>query len=75
MKRDTIQEKIGKFIFAQRKKQKLSLAKLSVKAFGSDNYASRISTIEKGLAKDCSINTIFLIMKALGYDMRDLFKI
>jgi transcriptional regulator with XRE-family HTH domain len=71
----TIQEKIGRFIYAERKKQKLSMAKLSEKIYGNSNYASQIGRIEKGLIKDCSINTIFLIFKALGYDIRDLFKI
>jgi transcriptional regulator with XRE-family HTH domain len=74
MERDNIQLVIGKFIYAERKKQNLSLAGLSIKIYGNTNQATKISNVEKGKLKDCSINTIFLILKALGYDMRQLFK-
>lgn len=75
MAKETIQQAIGKFIYAERKKQNLSLAKLSIKAFGHVNYTTKISNIEKGLTKDCPISTIDIIMKGLGFDMTELFKI
>ncbi|HEY6143772.1 MAG TPA: helix-turn-helix domain-containing protein [Flavobacterium sp.] len=71
---ETIQEVIGSFIFTERKKQGLSMAQLSVKAFGSNAYATRISDIEKAKHLGCSIATISTILAGLGYDMRDLFK-
>lgn len=74
MAKETIQEAIGKFIYKERTRQKMSMAALSLKAHGSVGFATRISKIEKGLLRDCSINTYSLILAALGFDMRDLFK-
>lgn len=74
MKKVTIQEAIGKFIYAERKKQKLSLTALSNKVYKNKCSATRIGNIEKGLTKNCSINTIYELINALGYDMRELFK-
>jgi transcriptional regulator with XRE-family HTH domain len=71
---ETIQDVIGTFIYTERKKQKLSMATLSIKAYGTNAYASKIGKIEKGLMRNSSINTIALILAGLGYDMRDLFK-
>jgi transcriptional regulator with XRE-family HTH domain len=73
-KEEAILETIGKFIFAERKKQNLTLSKLSTKTFGTNAYATRIGNIEKGTSKNVSVNTISLILKGLGYDMRELFK-
>lgn len=74
MPKYTIQEVIGKFILKERKKQKLSLRKLSLKVYNNEASTTRLSEIERGITKDCSINTYHLIFTALGYDMRDLFK-
>lgn len=70
----TIQETVGKFIHDERKRQKMSLANLAFKVYGNMGSQTRIGNIEKGIIKDCSINTISLILEALGFDMRDLFK-
>jgi len=74
MKKETIQEAIGKFIYNERKKQNLSLATLSIKVYNNKCSASRIGNIEKGIIKDCSVNTIAQIFTALGYDLREIFK-
>jgi transcriptional regulator with XRE-family HTH domain len=74
MAKDTIQESIGKFIYNERKKQNLSMAKLSMKAHGTSIHATRIGNIEKGLIKNCSINTLDVILKALGFDLAETFK-
>lgn len=74
MKKETIQEVIGTFIYNERKKQKLSLATLSLKVYNNKCSATRIGNIEKGITKDCSINTISEILDALGYDLREIFK-
>lgn len=73
MTKKTIQEVIGKFIFNERKKQKLSLAELSIKVYNNSCSATRIGNIEKGITKGCSINTISEIFAALGYDLREIF--
>jgi transcriptional regulator with XRE-family HTH domain len=74
MPKETIQEAIGKFIYNERKKQKLSLTALSIKVYKNKCSATRIGNIEKGLTKDSSINTIAEILSALGYDLREIFK-
>jgi transcriptional regulator with XRE-family HTH domain len=74
MKKETIQEAIGKFIYNERKKQKLSLTALSIKVYKNKCSATRIGNIEKGRTKDCSINTIYQTIYALGYDLREIFK-
>lgn len=74
MKKETIQEVIGKFIYSERKKQKLTLTALSIKVYKNKCSATRIGSIEKGLKRDCSINTISKILASLGYDLREIFK-
>jgi transcriptional regulator with XRE-family HTH domain len=74
MSKETIQEAIGKFIYNERKKQKLSLTSLSIKVYKNKCSATRIGNIEKGIIRDYSINTVYEIIYALGYDMRELFK-
>ncbi|PVX47223.1 hypothetical protein C8C85_3151 [Flavobacterium sp. 103] len=74
MSKETIQEAIGKFIYNERKKQKLSLTALSIKVYKNKCSATRIGNIEKGITRDCSINTISEIFSALGYDLREIFK-
>jgi transcriptional regulator with XRE-family HTH domain len=74
MSKATIQEVIGKFIYNERKQQKLSLAALSKIVYKNKCSATRIGNIEKGITRDCSINTISEILSALGYDLRDIFK-
>ena len=63
----------GKFIHRERKKQKLSLAKLSKKAFGHTHYATVINKIEKAEKPQVPFDTIDKILSALGYPMKDLF--
>lgn len=74
MKHKTIQETIGIFIYTERTKQKLSMAQLAEKAFSNVNWASQIGKIEKGAVENVSVKTISALFKALGYDMRHLFK-
>ena len=74
MKKETIQEAIGKFIYNERKKQKLSLTILSIKIYNNKCSATRIGNIEKGTSKNVSVNTIFEILAVLGYDLREIFK-
>lgn len=74
MSKETIQGAVGKFIYTERKKQKLSLTTLSIKVYKNKCSATRIGNIEKGLTRDCSINTIYKIFTALGYDLREIFK-
>ncbi|AOW10487.1 helix-turn-helix domain-containing protein [Flavobacterium gilvum] len=74
MKKETIQEAIGKFIYNERKKQKLSLTALSIKVYKNKCSATRIGNIEKGKTKNYSINTVFEIFYALNYDLREIFK-
>jgi len=64
---------IGKFIHKERKKQKLSLAKLSTKAFGNPYRASAIGEIEKANMPDVTFQTIDKLLIALGYSLKDLF--
>jgi transcriptional regulator with XRE-family HTH domain len=65
---------IGKFIKRERTKQKLSLAQLSKKSFGSQFQAKGISLIERGLVPNVSFVTIDKILVALGYELKDLFR-
>ena len=74
MRKETIQEAIGKFIYNERKKQKLTLTALSTKVYKNKCSATRIGNIEKGMTKDCSINTVYELVSALGYDLREIFK-
>lgn len=74
MPKETLQEAIGKFIHAERKKQNLSLAKLSEKAFGNPHYAKRIMDIEKAQVNDYMIGTLDKILHGLNFDMKQLFK-
>lgn len=74
MERKDIHQVIGIFIYKERKKQKLSMAQLSMKAHGTLGHASRIGKIEKGELKGCTVTTISEILKGLGYDMRQLFR-
>jgi transcriptional regulator with XRE-family HTH domain len=74
MPRETLHEAIGKFIHAERKKQKLSLAQLSEKSFGNTHYAKRIMDIEKAQVNDYMIGTLDKILRGLNYDMKQLFK-
>jgi len=64
---------LGKFIHRERKKQKLSLAKLSQKAFGHTNYATIIGKIEKAEKPQIAFDTIDKLLVALGYPLKDLF--
>lgn len=73
MSKETIQEAIGKFIYNERKKQRLTLTALSNKVYKNKCSTTRIGNIEKGLSRNCSINTISEILKALGYDLREIF--
>jgi transcriptional regulator with XRE-family HTH domain len=63
----------GKFIHKERTKKKLSLAKLSQKAFGSPHQAKNISLIERGMNENVQFNTVEKILSALGYELKDLF--
>lgn len=63
----------GKFIHTERKKQKLSLRKLSERAFGNGNYATQIGKIEKSEVPQVTFDTIDKILSSLGYPMKDLF--
>ena len=74
MTKETTQEAIGKFIYHERNKQKLSLIALSIKVYKNKCSATRIGNIEKGKTRDSSINTISAILYALGYDLREIFK-
>lgn len=74
MAKETIQEAVGKFIYNERKKQKLSLVQLSIRAFGDPHSNTRIMNIEKGKKPLVALETISKILKGLGYDMADLFK-
>lgn len=73
MAKETIQEAIGKFIYNERTKQKLSLTALSIKVYKNKCSATRIADIEKGKTRNTSINTISEILYALGYDLREIF--
>ena len=64
----------GKFIKRERTKQKLSLAQLSKKAFGSQHQAKGISLIERGMTPSVTFVTIDKILLALGFQMKDLFR-
>jgi transcriptional regulator with XRE-family HTH domain len=74
MEKETIQQTIGNFIYTERKKQKLSLAKLSEKAFGNNHNATLINNIEKGVIKHYSVETLNNILKGLGFSLKELFK-
>ncbi len=74
MPKETLQEVIGKFIYNERKKQKLSLAKLSEKAFGNPHSAKNIMNIEKAQVNDYTLVTLNKILHALNFDMKQLFK-
>ncbi|HEY6142517.1 MAG TPA: helix-turn-helix transcriptional regulator [Flavobacterium sp.] len=74
MRKETIQEAIGKFIYNERKKQKMSLTALSIKIYNNKCSATRIGNIEKGTFRNVSVNTISGIFTALGYDLREIFK-
>lgn len=65
--------KIGKFIKSERTKQKLSLAELSKKSFGSEYQAKGISLIERGMKPKVEFETINKILFALGYDLKEIF--
>jgi len=69
----TTQKALGKFIFTERKKQKLSLAKLSQKAFGHPNYATVIGKIEKAEKPQITFETIDKLLIALGFNLKELF--
>ena len=64
----------GKFIRRERTKQKLSLAQLSKKAFGSEFQAKGISLIERGMVPNVAFATIDKILVALGFELKDLFR-
>lgn len=64
---------LGKFVNKERKKQKLSLATLSNKAFGSPYQAKGISLIERGMTENVQFITVEKILSALGYELKDLF--
>ena len=64
---------LGNFIYRERKKQKLSLAKLSQKAFGHTNYATVIGKIEKAEKPQIAFDTIDKLLVALGYPLKELF--
>ena len=66
---------IGKFIKRERTKQKLSLDELSRKAFGSPHQAKGISLIERGMTPSVTFVTIDKILVALGYELKDLFRV
>ncbi len=66
---------LGHFIKRERTKQKLSLAQLSKKAFGSEFQAKGISLIERGMTPRVEFNTIDKILVALGYELKDLFRV
>jgi len=61
--------KIGNLIKAERKKQKVTLAKLSKLAFGNENFATSISLIERGQKKGVEYLTIVKIVRALGFEL------
>ena len=63
----------GKFIHRERINQKLSLVKLSEKAFEHKNYANLIMDIEKNKKPQVAFDTIDKILIALGYELKDLF--
>jgi len=63
----------GKFIHRERNKQKLSLAKLSEKAFGHTHYATIIGKIEKAEKPQIPFDTVDKILSGLGYELKDLF--
>jgi len=63
----------GRFIHKERKKQKLSCAALSQKAFGGPYQAKNISLIERGLNEKVQFVTVEKILSALGYELKDLF--
>jgi transcriptional regulator with XRE-family HTH domain len=74
MPKKTIQQIVGTFIATERKKQKLSLAKLSNLAFGHTHYANKIMDIEKGKIKEFSVDTLDKILSGLGFNMAEMFK-
>jgi len=61
--------KIGNLIKAERKKQKVTLAKLSKLAFGTENFATSISLIERGKKNGVEYLTIVKIVRALGFEL------
>ena len=61
--------KLGALIKEERKKLKYSLAKLSKLAFGTENFATSISLIERGQKNGVEYLTIIKILRALGYEL------
>ena len=68
-KKNNSLDKVGKFILAERTKQKLSLVQLSNKAFGNPYSATIISKIERGLYPNARFITIADLLLALGVEM------
>jgi len=65
----------GNFIKRERTKQNLSLDELSRKAFGNPHNAKGISLIERGMTPNVTFVTIDKILVALGYELKDLFRV
>jgi len=65
----------GNFIKRERTKQNLSLDELSRKAFGNPHNAKGISLIERGMTPEAKFKTIDKILVALGYELKDLFRV
>ena len=61
--------KLGVLIKEERKKQKITLSKLSKSAFGTENFATSISLIERGQKNRVEYLTIIKILRALGYEL------
>jgi len=61
--------KLGALIKEERKKLKYSLANLSKLAFGTENFATSISLIERGQKNGVEYLTIIKILRALGYEL------
>ena len=57
---------IGNLIKTERRKQNLTLSKLSEMAFGHTNYSKTISQIERSKKPQVPFMTICLICKALN---------
>jgi transcriptional regulator with XRE-family HTH domain len=74
MAKESIQLTIGKFIKRERKKQNMTLQKLSLLAFKNEMNSHRISKIEQGLTKSYSIETLDRILKALGFSFAEMFR-
>lgn len=64
---------VGRFVHKERKKQKLSMAKLSEKAFGHTNYANLICKLENAKSESVTFDSVDKVLTALGYPLKDLF--